>query len=188
MLTGNFENKTNVLIMGDALDLAELQKTLYKVTSMVAGYELEDSDLFLLFTHFSQKTEGAWLAGNPQKNSVYGKAEVYYHSFESSTMELFLLTSLLRALSSFLIINDLDEVNIYLLENLSKRAVSGNHQQQMELIRERVYKTLESSGIKRFIQDFRCYETEQNEPAEELRFEAVTRYLVPAVAGLFVRI
>lgn len=157
MLTGNFENKTNMQIMGDALDLAELQKTLYKVTSLVAGYKLEDSDLLLLLTHFSQKTESAWLAGSPGRNSVYDKAEVNYYSFETSLVEVLVLSSVLRELSAFLMINELDEVNIYLLEYLAKKGQSNMDQREVGTIKGRIRQSMESSGIKRFIQDFRCY-------------------------------
>ncbi|WP_342331466.1 hypothetical protein [Pedobacter sp. FW305-3-2-15-E-R2A2] len=188
MLTGNFENKTNMQIMGDALDLAELQKTLYKVTSLVAGYKLEDSDLFLLLTHFSQKTESAWWAGSPGRNSVYGKAEVNYYSFETSPMEVLVLSSVLRELSPFLMINELDEVNIYLLEYLAKRAQSNMDQREVGTIKERIRQSMESSGIKRFIQDFRCYSNHTQEQSEEMSLQTMTGYLIPLIAGLFVRI
>jgi hypothetical protein len=188
MLTGNFENKTTMRIMGDALDLAELQKTLYKVISLVAGYKLEDSDLFLLLSHFSQKTESAWLAGSPGRNSVYGKAEVNYYCFETSPMEVLVLSSVLREFSVFLMINELDEVNIYLLEYLAKRALSNRDQKEVEMIRERIHQSMESSGIKRFIQDFRCYSNHTQEQSEEMSLKTMTEYLIPVIAGLFVRI
>lgn len=189
MLTGNFENKTNMQIMGDALDLAELQKTLYKVSSLVTGYKLEDSDLFLLLTHFSQKTESAWLAGSPGRNSVYGKVEVNYYSFETSPMEVLILSCVLREFSTFLMINELDEVNIYLLEYLAKRALSNRDQKEVEMmIRERIHQSVESSGIKRFIRDFRCYSNNTQEQSEEMSLKAMTGYLIPLIAGLFVRI
>ena len=188
MLTGNFENKTNIEIMGDALDLAELQKTLYKVSSLVAGYKLEDSDVFLLLTHFSQKTESAWLTGNPRRNAVYGKAEVYYYGFETSSMELLVLSSILRAFSAFLMINELDEVNICLLEYLAKRAISAAGQQETETIKGSIQQGVECSGIKRFIQDFRCYKNDAQAQSEEKSFKTMTGYLIPVIAGLFVRI
>lgn len=175
-------------LMGDALDLAELQKTLYKVTSLVAGYKLEDSDVFLLLTHFSQKTESAWLAGNPQRNTVYGKAEVYYYGFETSPMELLVLSSILSAFSDFLMMNELDEVNVCLLEHLAKRAISAAEQSDAGTIKERIQRSLEFSGIKRFIQDFRCYKNDAQEQSEEKSFKNMTGYLLPVIAGLFVRI
>lgn len=177
-----------MLVMGDALDLVELQKTLYKVTSLIAGYDLEDSDIFLLFSHFSQKAEGAWLAGCPQRNAVYGKAEVHYHCFETSAKELLVLSSLLRVLADFVIITELDEVNIYLLEHLAKKALSITDHQEAGLIREGIHKSMKSSGIKRFIQHFRCYRNDAKLQSEGTSLQTIGEYLFPVVDGLFVRI
>lgn len=157
MLTGClFENGGGVKILGDTSDLISLHKTVRKITMVIVDYELEDTDVSNLLVDFLENIERAYTGAAIAEEKLILKNQTIYYGFESSWIELLITSSLLRSLSDYVVTDELDEINMRLLEYITRRTTSTISKEEHLIINDYLGKSFSCINIKQFIKTFAC--------------------------------
>lgn len=142
MLTANlYTNKTIIKILGEVSDLKGLHETVRKIMLVVVDYEIGDTHVSDLLVSFLEKIELAYIRNE-------GLA-VHW-------TEILMVSSLLRALAGYTVMDDQDEVNLLLLESFTADAVSlADEEAPAEIIRQ-IKELFNFRSIRQFIACFSC--------------------------------
>lgn len=133
MLTGClFENGVKVRIIGDTSDLISLHETVRKITVVTVDYELKDTSVSNLLVDFLE------------------------NGFESSWIELLMISRLLRLLSGYVVTDELDEVNMLLLEHIIRKTISPANEQEYTAFNNYIEQEFLCVNIKQFVKSFDC--------------------------------
>lgn len=133
MLTGClFENGVKVRVIGDTSDLISLHETVRKITGVTVDYELKDTSVSNLLVDFLE------------------------NGFESSWIELLMISRLLRLLSGYVVTDELDEVNMLLLEHIIRKTISPANEQEYTALNNYIEQEFLCVNIKQFVKNFDC--------------------------------
>jgi len=145
MLTAKlYTHRTVLSIQGDVSDLKELHETVRKIMLVVADYELQDTHVSNLLVRFLEKIELAYIRN--------GGLTVHW-------VEILMVSSILRALSEYAVMEGSDEVNILLLESFTSQAVVLAEQEAPAEILRQIKELFNFRSIRQFIACFSCSST-----------------------------
>lgn len=155
MLTGClFNNGVGVKILGDTSDLISLHRTVHKVTILIVDYELEDTEVSNLLVDFLECLEKAYTGAALCEEKLIHKNRAVCYGFEISWIELLMVSNLLRYLSEYLVTDELDEINMRLLEYITRKTISSVSEEEYLIISNYLGKRFSCVNIKQFIKSF----------------------------------
>ena len=157
MLTGClFKNGAGVKILGDTSDLISLHRTVHKVTILVVDYELEDTEVSNLLVDFLESVEKAYTGVALREEKLIHKNRIVCYGFEISWIELLMISRLTRCLSDYVVIDELDDINMQLLEYITRTTLSMVSEEEYLIISNYLGKRFSCVNIKQFIKSFNC--------------------------------
>jgi len=157
MLTGClFNNGAEVKILGDTSDLISLHRTVHKVTMLIVDYELEDTEVSNLLVDFLECLEKAYTGAALREEKLIHKNRAVGYGFEISWIELLIVSNLLRYLSEYVVTDELDEINMRLLEYITRKTISTVSEEEYLVITNYLGKRFSCVNIKQFIKSFSC--------------------------------
>jgi hypothetical protein len=174
-----FENGLGIRLTGDPLDLTALHTTVRKILTVVVDYELQDTDTSNLLVDFLEKIERAYSGKELREKLFVQRKECTYYGFGCTWIELLMINSLLRSLSDYAVIDDLDEINMQLLEYLCRKALSCIDSKDSIGIHHYIGKRFACLNIKHFIAHF-SYNNDYFKAESDLAsLKKVQQYLSP---------
>ncbi|NRF41451.1 DUF6904 family protein [Pedobacter foliorum] len=157
MLTGClFNNGAGVKILGDTSDLISLHRTVHKVTMLIVDYELEDTEVSTLLVDFLECLEKAYTGVALREEKIIHKNRVVCYGLEISWIELLMVSNLLRYLADYVVTDELDEINMRLLEYITRKTIATVSEEEYQIISNYLGKRFSYVNIKQFIKSFSC--------------------------------
>lgn len=171
------ENGLWFRLSGAPSDLIALHGTVRKIQTLVIEYGSRGSDTSNLLVDFMEKIEHAYLGKTePVKEFVYGDERTYC-GFSCTWIELLIWSNLMRLMSDYTIMDELDDINMQLLEYLTWKAISNIKKKEISGISQYIGKRFVSLDIKRFIADFSCSPAAIKSDDDPDSFREVLQYL-----------
>lgn len=125
MLNGSLlENKSDVKVLGDALDLVTLHQSVRKIMLVIVDYEVQNTQVSDLLVAFLERLELAYVGNDLTAEIKTCNSQLYYFGFSIPCMELLIVNFLLRSLAGYTVTDLVDKVNVILLENIAVNAVA----------------------------------------------------------------
>lgn len=174
-----FKNGLWFRLTGDPSDLVALYASVRKLLDLVIEYELHGSDISNLLVGFLEKIESANLGkAEIELVEVHGNERAYY-GFCCTWMELLMCNNLMRLLSEYTVMDDLDEINMQLLEHLTRKAISQVDREDIGEIYQYIGRSFVCLDIKRFIAGFSCSAEVLKKAYDPVSLREVLQYLNP---------
>ena len=123
MLQGfSTQNGTGITIYGDYCDLRSLYLTISKISDKVS--HLEDDPQFVTLMDFSYDVRKAYSGQRLTEEITFdGDINIEYFGFQYLWTDLLIFVSVLRHQAAYTLTNELDQANLYLVENITKKAL-----------------------------------------------------------------
>lgn len=171
------ENGLWFRLSGDPSDLIALHDTVRKIQALVIEYGFHDSDTSNLLVDFMKKIEHGYSGKTESvKESVYVD-ERNYSGFSCTWIELLICSNLMRLMSDYTIMDELDDINVQLLEYLTCKAISDIDKKEASGISQYIGKRFVCLDIKRFIAEFSCSPAAIKSDDDPDSFRDVLQYL-----------
>lgn len=149
-----FENGLGLKLYGDPSDLISLHATVRKISTVVNDYELQSTDTSALLVHFLEKIEHAYSGKGLTEKLIIQHRQYLYYGFHFTWMESLMINSLLRSLSDYIELDELDEINMQLLEYHCRKALSCVDSKDTLGVHYYIGKKFSCLNIKHFIINF----------------------------------
>ena len=174
-----FENGLGLRLSGDVSDLTALHCTIRKVVSVIVDYELRDTAVSNLLIDFLEKIERAYSGTEFTEQLILQNKECTHYGFGCSWMELLMVNGLLRSLADYVVMDELDDINLLVLEYLIRKAVLETDKQEVSLIQHYIGKRLVCLNIRSFLADLNFNNADFNGTSDRDSLKRIQEYLAP---------